>query len=68
MTYIAGIRYLYEFDFGDMSGWVYHVNGESPFIGCAGYKVKPGDVIEWMYTLDLGVDTGNTFSSEGGGS
>ena len=49
-----------------MSGWVYHVNGESPFVGCDNYEVKSGDVIEWMYTLDLGVDTGNSFSETKG--
>ncbi|MBQ1339454.1 MAG: DUF4430 domain-containing protein, partial [Ruminococcus sp.] len=27
MVYIAGINYIYEMDFGDLSGWVYHVNG-----------------------------------------
>ncbi len=69
MIYIAAIGYLYEFQFGEMSGWVYHVNGESPFVGCDSYEVKPGDRIEWMYTLDLGLDVGNTFSvPEEGGS
>lgn len=66
MVYVSGIQYLYEFDFGDMSGWVYHVNGESPFVGCDSFEVKPGDNIEWMYTLDLGVDTGNSFGGTKG--
>ena len=66
-VYVSAINNIYEFQFGDMSGWVYHVNGESPFVGCGNYKVKPGDKIEWMYTLDLGVDTGNSFDSLGGG-
>jgi len=57
MVYISGINYLYEHDFGDLSGWVYKVNGELPSVGCGGYVLKDGDVIEWCYTLDLGNDT-----------
>lgn len=56
MVYIAGINYLYEFDFGDLSGWVYHVNGEAPSVGCGEYRLNDGDVIEWLYTCDLGHD------------
>ena len=54
--YIAGIAYLYEFDYGDLSGWIYHVNGESPFVMCSDYMLNDGDVIEWLYTLELGND------------
>ena len=57
MVYISGINYLYEHDFGDLSGWVYKVNGELPSVGCGGYVLKDGDVIEWCYTLDLGNDS-----------
>ena len=57
MAYISGINYLYEHDFGDLSGWVYKVNGEMPSVGCAGYVLKDKDIIEWCYTLDLGNDT-----------
>ncbi len=56
MAYIQGIGNVYEFDFGDLSGWVYHVNGESPSVGCGEYTVSDGDVIEWLYSLDLGND------------
>ncbi|MCR5204436.1 MAG: DUF4430 domain-containing protein [Lachnospiraceae bacterium] len=56
IIYISGINYLYENDYGDLSGWVYKVNGTLPSIGCGGYKLSPGDVIEWCYTLDLGND------------
>ncbi len=54
--YIAGIGYLYEFDFGDLSGWIYHVNGDTPFMMCSEYKLSDGDTIEWLYTCDLGND------------
>ncbi|MGN0607343.1 MAG: DUF4430 domain-containing protein [Oscillospiraceae bacterium] len=54
--YISGINYLYEFDYGDLSGWMYHVNGEEPSVQCGAYKVADGDVIEWLYTCDIGND------------
>ena len=56
-AYIAGINHLYEFDYGDLSGWVYKVNGVLPSVGCGGYELKDGDIIEWCYTLDLGNDS-----------
>ena len=56
MAYISGINYLYEFDYGDLSGWVYHVNGEVPSVGCGEYILSDGDKIEWHYTCDLGND------------
>ena len=54
--YVMGINYLYEFDYGDLSGWLYHVNGEEPSVQCGAYKVADGDVIEWLYTCDIGND------------
>lgn len=56
MPYVEGIGDLYEFDFGDLSGWIYHVNGESPSVGCGECAVSDGDEIEWLYSLDLGND------------
>ena len=56
MVYISGINYLYEFDFGDLSGWVYHVNGIAPSVGCGEYVLSDGDTIEWLYTCNLGND------------
>ena len=56
IVYISGINYLYENDYGDLSGWVYKVNGVLPSVGCGAYKLEDGDVIEWCYTLDLGND------------
>ena len=56
MAYISGINYLYELDFGDMSGWVYRVNGESPSVGCSDYILSDGDSIEWHYTRESGND------------
>ena len=56
MVYIAGINYLYEFAFGDLSGWMYYVNGEEPSVGCDEYILSNGDTIEWLYTCELGKD------------
>lgn len=61
MAYIAGINYLYEFDFGELSGWVYHVNGITPSIGCGEYILNDGDCIEWLYTCELGHDLNEVY-------
>ncbi|MGN0734426.1 MAG: DUF4430 domain-containing protein [Anaerovoracaceae bacterium] len=57
--YIEGINYLYEFDGGNLSGWMYKVNGWFPNYGCSSYYLSDGDVIEWVYTCDLGKDVGD---------
>lgn len=57
-AYIEGIGNLYEFDCGELSGWMYKVNGVFPSRGSSNVKLKPGDVIEWVYTCDLGADVG----------
>lgn len=64
-AYIEGIGNLYEFDCGELSGWMYRVNGEFPNYGCSKYKLKKGDKIEWLYTCDLGADVGGSFSENG---
>lgn len=57
-AYIQGIHNLYEFDGGRLSGWMYKVNGWFPNYGCSRYQLKDGDIIEWVYTCDLGRDVG----------
>ena len=57
-VYIQGINYLYEFSCGALSGWMYKVNGEFLNRGCSKYELKDGDVVEWVYTCDLGRDVG----------
>lgn len=57
-VYVQGINYLYEFSCGELSGWMYRVNGQFPNYGCSKYTLKDGDVIEWLYTCDLGRDVG----------
>ena len=56
LIYIKGLGYLYELAHGDLSGWVYYVNGESPSVGCAMYTLSDGDTIVWHYTLNQGKD------------
>lgn len=58
-VYVEGINHLYEFSAGELSGWMYQVNGVYPNYGCSQYVLKDGDVIEWNYTVDLGRDLGH---------
>ncbi|MGI6028897.1 MAG: DUF4430 domain-containing protein [Candidatus Heteroscillospira sp.] len=59
-AYIEGIHNLYEFDCGELSGWMYKVNEWFPNYGCSRYQLKDGDVVCWVYTCDLGVDVGGS--------
>lgn len=69
-VYVQGINHLYEFSCGELSGWMYKVNGVFPNYGCSKYVLKNGDIIEWVYTCDLGRDVdgymGDISSSLGG--
>ncbi len=56
--YVQGINYLFEFDGGQGSGWMYKVNGKFPNYGCSSYKLKPGDSVVWCYTCNYGEDVG----------
>ncbi|MBP1989123.1 DUF4430 domain-containing protein [Paenibacillus eucommiae] len=57
-SYVKGIDNLYEYDKGAKSGWLFRVNGVFSDKGAGVYEVKPGDVVDWLYTLDLGKDVG----------
>ncbi len=54
--YVSGINYIYEFDFGDLSGWLYYVNGKEASVGCDQYILSDGDEIKWLYSLEMGND------------
>lgn len=58
-AYVEGINNIYEFDFGDFSGWMYFVNGESPSVSCGEYVLSDDDAIQWLYTCDIGKDLKN---------
>lgn len=64
-SYIEGIHNLYEFDCGERSGWMYRVNGWFPNYGCSRYRLKENDVVEVLYTCDLGRDIGGYNSAAG---
>ena len=64
-AYIEGIGNLYEFDCGELSGWMYKVNDWFPNYGCSRYRLKQGDKVEWVYTCNLGIDVGG-YSATGG--
>jgi len=57
--YIEGLCNLYEMDCGPLSGWTYKVNEIFPGYGTSSYTVSDGDVIQILYTCDLGADVGN---------
>ena len=66
-AYVEGIHNLYEFDCGDLSGWMYRVNGWYPNYGSSRYVLQPGDVVEWRFTCkDLGADVGCNWMQSGG--
>ncbi|MDE7195344.1 MAG: DUF4430 domain-containing protein [Oscillospiraceae bacterium] len=50
-VYVRGIGHIYEFGFGDMSGWLYTVNGESPDVSSGEYILSEGDRVEFTYTV-----------------
>ncbi|MCL2883623.1 MAG: DUF4430 domain-containing protein, partial [Coriobacteriia bacterium] len=64
-AYVQGIDNLYEFDGGQLSGWMYSVNGWFPNYGSSVYKLHDGDVMAWRYTLDLGRDVGGYYATGG---
>jgi hypothetical protein len=55
-AYLEAINNIYEFDAGELSGWMYCVNGWYPNYGSSRYQLQPGDVIELNYTCELGRD------------
>ncbi len=58
-VYVSSIAGFSEMQYGALSGWIYRVNKYTPDVGCGSYDIKDGDVIEWVYTLDLGKDAEN---------
>ena len=60
-VYVRGINNIYEYDCGDLSGWMYSVNGIFPTISSSEYILQDGDNIFWQYSCDLGRDIGDTY-------
>jgi len=57
-AYIEAINNIFEFDVGPLSGWMHRVNGQFPGVGVSQIQLRPGDIIELLYTVDLGHDIG----------
>lgn len=55
-VYVSGIGHLYEMDFGDMSGWIFRVNGETPDVSAGSFTLSEGDSVEFLYTCNMGND------------
>ncbi|MFR0872451.1 MAG: DUF4430 domain-containing protein [Oscillospiraceae bacterium] len=60
-------RYISEFGFGELSGWMYRVNGEFPQVYAGEFTLHEGDVVEFVYTCDLGGDVGDSYNAENAG-
>ncbi len=66
-NYIGGIKapasfgghWLYEFDNGPLSGWMYTVNGTHPSLGLRERVLRDGDIIVWHYTDDYTKEEGS---------
>ena len=62
-AYIEAIGNIYEFDCGELSGWMYKVNNWFPNYSCSRYQLQEGDSVEWLYSCDLGRDIGGGYAS-----
>lgn len=60
-TYVRGIGYVTEFGFGELSGWMYTVNGKFPDVSVSDRVLESGDAVEFRYTCDLGRDVGDDY-------
>ncbi len=56
MRYVAGLNHLYEQAYGELSGWMFFVNGQSASRSSDQYRLQDGDVISWQYTCEMGND------------
>lgn len=64
--YIEGIANLYEFDAGNLSGWMYSVDGKFPQISTSMYKLHGGEKVEIVYSCNIGVDVGDDYFKKAG--
>lgn len=60
-SYVAGIANIYELQYGDLSGWMFRINGEFSSVNCNEYVLSEGDLVEWLYTKNIGKDIGNDY-------
>ena len=50
-SYLSGMNYLYEFNAGPNSGWMYKVNGRIPNKGCNSYYLNGSEDVLWYYVI-----------------
>ena len=55
-VYIDGIGPLFEMDCGDLSGWIYTVNGKTVSKSADDAILSDNDRIQWVYSCNLGKD------------
>ncbi len=59
LSYVEGIANLYEFDRGAGSGWLFRINGQLAEKSAGAVKLEKGDVVEWIYSIELSEEPGN---------
>lgn len=52
--YVSGIDGMHAGSGGVGGGWLYSVNGVMPNYSAGMYKVKDGDIVQWLWTQTLG--------------
>ena len=61
-NYVSSIKgpkgWIGEFDNGNLSGWMYTLNGTHPDLGLSEQTLKDGDVVVWHYTDDYTQEEG----------
>lgn len=49
---IEGINYIYNSSCGKGSRWICKINGEIQQPVCTDYKLKDGDIVQWIYVCN----------------
>lgn len=55
-VYVQGIGGVREFDCGPLSGWLFRINGEIRSTDSGSVVLQDGDILEFLYTCELGED------------
>ena len=51
--YVQGVNGLAGGDFGEMSGWMFEVNGEMAEVAASELELASGDVVTWLYVTEF---------------
>lgn len=51
--YVQGVNGLAGGDFGEMSGWMFEVNGEMAEVAASELELESGDVVTWLYVTEF---------------